>query len=361
MTTKAVEGADDRRWHAVESRDVAEDGRFVYAVRSTGIYCRPSCPSRRPRRAGVEFFATPDAAELGGYRECRRCRPRFGAAIPPGLSSVRRACAFIQAHADEPLTLLAIAAHVDMSQFHLQRMFTRLVGISPRAYQDALRADAFRGHLRHGTSLSGATYEAGYGSSSRVYEQKPTGVGMSPAAYRVGGKGLVVSYTIADSPLGRLLVAGTEAGVCAVKLGDRDRALEADLRAEYPRASVARDTRVRSGWVRGILAHLAGRAPHLDLPIDVRATAFQWKVWRYLQSIPWGETRSYSQVARAIGQPSATRAVARACATNPVALLVPCHRVVGKDGRLTGYRWGVERKRTLLDRERSRSAARVLR
>jgi AraC family transcriptional regulator, regulatory protein of adaptative response / methylated-DNA-[protein]-cysteine methyltransferase len=351
LTMKAGESKVDRFWHAVQARDTGADGRFVYAVRSTGIYCRPSCPSRRPRRDSVTFFATPDAAELGGYRECRRCRPRFGVAIPPGLPNVRAACAFIEAHRGEPLTLSAIASRVDMSPFHLQRVFTRFVGISPRAYQDALRAGTFRSRLRRGTPLSGAIYESGYGSSSRVYEQKPTGTGMTPAAYRVGGKGLIVSYTITDSPLGRLLIAGTPLGVCSVKLGDRDRELEADLRMEYPRAVIAKDTRTRSVWVRAILAHIAGRAPHIDLPIDVQATAFQWKVWRYLQSIPWGETRTYSQVAKDIGRPSATRAVARACATNRVALLIPCHRVVGKDGKLTGYRWGTERKRALLDRE----------
>jgi AraC family transcriptional regulator of adaptative response/methylated-DNA-[protein]-cysteine methyltransferase len=351
------EHTDDRRWRAVAARDARADGRFVYAVRSTGIYCRPSCPSRRPRRAGVRYFTTPDAAELAGYRECRRCRPRFGAPVPPGLPGVRRACAIIQAHVDQPLTLSALASHADMSPFHLQRMFTRLVGISPRAYQEALRAGAFRGHLRGGRSLAGAIYEAGYGSTSRVYERKPTGEGMTPAAYRVGGAGLVVRYTISDSPLGRLLVAGTPHGVCAVKLGGRDGALEADLRAEYPRATIEKDDAGRSAWVRAILAHLAGRAPHVNLPIDVRATAFQWTVWRHLQSIPWGETRTYSDVARAIGRPAAARAVARACATNPVALLVPCHRVVGKDGTLAGYRWGIERKQALLHLERARSVA----
>jgi AraC family transcriptional regulator of adaptative response/methylated-DNA-[protein]-cysteine methyltransferase len=344
-------GADDRCWQAVLAHDPAADGAFVYAVRTTGVYCRPSCPSRRPKRASVAFYAGPDAAEIAGFRECRRCRPRAGTPVPAGLADVRRACAYIQAHADETLTLARLAAHVGASPFHLQRTFAKLVGISPRAYQDAVRAARFRDGLRQGTPVSGAVYDAGYGSISRVYERMPTGRGMTPAAYRRGGKGLAMRYTIVDSPVGRLMVAGTERGICSVKLGDRDERLEQDLRREYPEATVSRDQQALSTWVRTLIAHLDGRAPHLDLPIDVQATAFQWKVWRYLQSIPWGETRAYSEVARAIGEPSAVRAVARACATNPVCLVVPCHRVVQKDGGLGGYRWGTRRKQALLQGE----------
>jgi AraC family transcriptional regulator of adaptative response/methylated-DNA-[protein]-cysteine methyltransferase len=269
----------------------------------------------------------------------------------PVLDHVRKACAFIEHHADQPITLATLAAHVRASPFHLQRTFTRVVGISPRAYQDALRAGRFRQGLRAGSGVTGALYDAGYGSSSRVYERLPTGRGMTPAVYRKGGPGVEVAYAIVGSPLGRLLVAGTSRGVCAVKLGDRDDRLEAELRREYPAAMVARDRSAMSKWVSAILAHLAGRQPHLDLPLDVRATAFQWKVWRYLQAIPYGDTRAYSEVARGIGKSTATRAVARACATNPVCLLIPCHRVVQKDGGLAGYRWGVERKRKLLQRE----------
>ncbi len=271
----------------------------------------------------------------------------------PGIARVRRACAFIEAHADQPITLAQLAAHVRASPFHLQRTFTRVVGISPRAYQEALRAGRFRQELRAGTAVSGALYDAGYGSTSRVYERKPTG-GITPAAYRRGGAGTAISYAVVDCPLGRLMVAGTGKGICSVKLGARDGELEADLRREYPAATVTRDPAPFTKWIAAILAHLEGRAPHLDLPIDVRATAFQWKVWRYLQSIPYGSTRSYSDVAKAIGAPSAVRAVARACATNHVCLVVPCHRVVQKDGGLGGYRWGVERKKALLEVERSK-------
>lgn len=347
----SIPSPDESRWAAVLARDARADGAFVYAVRTTGVYCRPSCPSRRPKRESVDFYAGPDAAELAGFRECRRCRPRRGVAPPAGLDQVRRACAFVQRRADEPLTLAQIAAHVGTSPFHLQRTFTKLVGISPRAYQDAVRAGRFRDGLRQGTPVSGAVYDAGYGSISRVYERRPTGRGMTPAAYRRGGKGMAMTYTIVDSPVGRLMVAGTDKGICSVKLGDRDDRLEQELRREYPEARIARDTSALKGWVRPLIDHLNGSRPHLDLPLDVQATAFQWKVWRYLQSIPAGQTRAYGDVARAIGKPDAVRAVARACATNPVALVVPCHRVVGKNGSLTGYRWGVARKKQLLDTE----------
>jgi AraC family transcriptional regulator of adaptative response/methylated-DNA-[protein]-cysteine methyltransferase len=343
---------DDTLWQAVLARDAASDGRFVYAVRSTGIYCRPSCPSRRPKRESVSFFAGPDLAEVAGFRECRRCRPRAGASPAPGIEHVRKAARFIAAHADEPITLSALAAHVGTSPFHLQRTFARLLGVSPRAYQDALRARRFRGDLRTGKPLTGAIYDAGYGSSSRVYEQQPTGRGMTPAEYRRGAKGTSITFTIVNSSLGRLLVAGTSKGLCSVKLGDRDEALEQDLRAEYPSAAIERERGAFTEWVRHIVARLEGRASTIDLPLDIKATAFQWKVWRYLQSIPSGETRAYSDVAKAIGAPAATRAVARACATNHVCLVIPCHRVVQKDGGLGGYRWGVERKRRLLQKEK---------
>jgi AraC family transcriptional regulator of adaptative response/methylated-DNA-[protein]-cysteine methyltransferase len=270
---------------------------------------------------------------------------------PAALTQIQRACAYIERRADQRLRLKEIAAHVGVSAFHLQRLFSRIVGISPRAYQDALRAGRFRQGLRTGAGVADAVYDAGYGSSSRVYERRPTGRGMTPAAYKQGGKGAEVEFTIASSPLGRLLVAGTPRGVCSVKLGDADGRLEQELRQEYPQAVVRKGPSHLSAWVSQILDHLKGRAPHLELPVDVQATAFQWKVWRYLQSIPYGETRAYSQVARDIGAPASTRAVARACATNPVALVVPCHRVVQKDGGLAGYRWGVDRKRRLLEHE----------
>ena len=341
----------NQMWDAVVAREPRVAQPFVYAVRTTGIYCRPGCPSRRPRRDSVSFFTTPDVAEVAGYRECRRCRPRQGKAVPAGLPDVRRACAFIAAHADEPVTLADLGDHVGASPYHLQRTFTRIVGISPRAYQDALRAQRFRGALRSGVDVSAAVYDAGYGSMSRVYEHQPTGKGMTPAAHRRGGSGEQVTYGVLDSPLGRLLIARTAKGICAVMLGDRDAQLEADLAAEYPRAALTRDESAVAQWAKRISAAIDGRIPHLDLPLDVRGTAFQWKVWKYLQSIPRGETRSYGEVAAALGAPAAVRAVARACATNKVGLVIPCHRVVAKDGGLAGYRWGTARKKKLLQKE----------
>ncbi len=269
--------------------------------------------------------------------------------------AIERACAYLSDRLGQAVPLAELAAHVRLSPYHLQRTFTRLVGISPKAYQDALRAGRFRQGLREGAPVVGAQYDAGYGSSRGVYERQPTGRGMTPATYRRGGHGATIAYTTVASPLGQLLVAGTERGVCAVKLGDGDAALLDDLRAEYPAAEIVRDQSGLSAWVATLLAHLGGQAPRLDLPVDVQATAFQWKVWRYLQSIPYGETRAYSEVAEAIGAPTAVRAVARACATNHVCLVIPCHRVVQRDGGLGGYRWGVERKRRLIaDEHRQR-------
>ncbi|MDO8795600.1 MAG: bifunctional DNA-binding transcriptional regulator/O6-methylguanine-DNA methyltransferase Ada [Vicinamibacterales bacterium] len=344
--------ADDLRWRAVISRDRSHDGAFVYAVRTTGIYCRPVCPSRRPLRASVVFYPSPEAAEARGFRACKRCHPQRGRSVDPGVALARQACAFIATHADEPVNLARVAAHADVSRFHLQRTFARVVGLSPRAYLEAVRASRFKAGLREGTlPLAGAVYEAGYGSSSRVYERKPTG-SVTPGSYRTGGKGLVVRYSLVDSALGRLLVAGTDAGVCAVKLGDADAPLVAELRGEFPAATIEVGGRALAPWVQALRAHAKGRVPDAELPLDVRATAFQWQVWRFLQSIPLGETRTYSEVAKGIRRPAAVRAVARACATNPVALAVPCHRVIGKDGTLTGYRWGLHRKDALLKAER---------
>ncbi len=350
---------DEERWRAVEARDPQFDGGFVYAVGSTGIYCRQSCPSRRPRRRNVRFYAVPEAAERAGFRACLRCRPRAARARDTRIEAVRRACRFIADHGadgrDGAPTLAALGAHVGLSPHHLQRSFKAAMGITPRQYHDALRLDRLKGLLRNGDHVSGALYEAGYGSSSRLYEKAPSQLGMTPAAYRRGGKGARIAYSIADCPLGRLLVAATARGLCAVRLGDDGGVLEAGLRDEFPAARIARDDAGLGRWVSALVAHLDGRRPHLDLPIDVRATAFQRLVWEALRAIPYGATRSYGEIARAIGRPTATRAVARACATNPVAVVVPCHRVVRADGGLGGYRWGVGRKRALIDSERAAS------
>lgn len=337
----------DSRWTAVLARDKRADGTFFYAVTSTGVFCRPSCPSRRPRRDRVRFFATTDAAEQAGFRACRRCRPTEAASNGVG-EPVERAAAYLAAHVDEAVPLERLARIARLSPSHFQRQFTRALGVSPREYQAAIRADRFKRELRSGRDVTSAIYEAGYGSPSRVYERTPTGKGMAPSDYRTGGAGIEIGFTIVPSPLGKLLVAATASGVCAVKLGDTNRALEEDLRQEFPAASIDRDRIVRAEWVSAIVDRLHGSQPADDLPLDVRGTAFQWQVWRALQRIPFGETRSYSEVADAIGQPRAVRAVARACATNPVCLVVPCHRVVPKSGVPGGYRWGVARKSKLL-------------
>ena len=333
---------DDERWRAVLARDRRCDGAFVYAVRSTGIYCRPSCASRRPRRTQVTFFLVPEAAEREGYRACRRCHPAQAVASDPAIAMVRDACRALDA-GETPTG----------DPHRLARAFKRVLGITPKQYADARRVARFKQELKRRKHVSPALYEAGYSSSSRVYERTHEQLGMTPGTYARGGAGISIAYVTVATSLGRLLVAATERGVCRVMLGDNGETLQADLLSEFPTARVVQDKSGKlAGWVGAILAYLDAREPHLDLPLDIRATAFQRRVWRELQKIPFGKTRSYAEVARRIGQPQATRAVARACATNPAALVIPCHRVIREDGDLGGYRWGLERKKALLERER---------
>jgi AraC family transcriptional regulator of adaptative response/methylated-DNA-[protein]-cysteine methyltransferase len=341
----------DLRWKALASRDSAADGTFVYAVSSTGIYCRPSCPSRRPRADRVRFFDTTTDARQAGYRACKRCRPDTVGLSHPGIDAVRRASAYLATHADQTVTLGHLAKVASMSPHHLQRRFKAIVGLSPREFQSAVRAGKLRTSLRDGRDVTTAIYEAGYGSPSRVYEAAPTGKGMSLSNYRRGGAGLRICYTLISSPVGEVLVAATGTGVCSVKIGNSESALASDLRREYPAAQIEADLKPNSEWVKAIAKHLRGDAASLDLPIDVRATAFQWKVWRELQRIPYGETRAYADIAKSIGKPKAVRAVANACATNPVCIVVPCHRVTPKAGGTGGYRWGAQRKEKLLTAE----------
>src|SRR5436309_3060513 len=340
------------------ARDAGFDGAMVFAVRSTGIYCRPSCPARRPRRQNVLFFPRPEAAEGAGFRACRRCRPKGSSTAQSQAAWVEDACRRLAAQEDGRLRLADLGAELGISPHHLQRTFKQLMGITPRQYADAVRLGFFRAHLKKGADVTAAVYDAGYGSSSRAYEGAAARLGMTPGAYRKGGQGMRIAYTIVSSPLGRLLVAATERGISAVCLGDGDAPLEVALREEYPAAELRRDDVGLKAWVAAILQRMEGREPAAALPLDLRATAFQPRVWEELQAIPRGQTRSYGEVARRIGQPTAARAVARACATNPVAVVIPCHRVVGGGGSLTGYRWGVERKQRLLEREAAASAAR---
>jgi len=348
----------ERRWRIVLARDRRFDGAFVYAVRSTGVYCRPSCPSRRPRREQVVFFPVPEAAEVAGFRPCRRCHPTEPGRPDPRVQLVREVCRLIDAHPDEPARLATLAARMRTTPHRLLRASRGVLGISPRQYHDARRVDRFKAGLRAGHRVSPALYDAGYSSPSRVYERSHLRLGMTPATYRRGAPGVRIVYTVVPCPLGQLLVAATERGICRIGLGSGMATLEAGLRAEFPAAQLRRDgegaTAPLGAWVEQVLRYLDGRAQQLDLPLDIRATAFQQRVWEALRKIPYGRTRSYAEVARAIGRPRATRAVARACATNPAALVIPCHRVVRADGALGGYRWGIERKLALLEHERAR-------
>ena len=351
--TNSIELSDADAWRAVEARDEQFDGQFVYAVRTTGVYCRPSCASRRPLRANVSFFTDPDAAEQAGFRPCLRCEPRAENAERSGAATVERARAFLDAHADRTVSLGELATHVGLSASHLQRSFKRLLGVSPKEYQDARRVNEFKSRLRAGDTVSRATYEAGFGSSSRIYERADALLGMTPASFRRGGAGMRIAYTIADSPVGRVLVGTTDRGVCAVELGATDADVERALRADFPNAAIEQSDDEHHAWVHAVLERIREPAAGASqrVPLDVSGTAFQWQVWKALQAIPAGERRTYSEIATEIGRPTAARAVARACATNRVAVVIPCHRVVRESGELSGYKWGVDRKRRLLERE----------
>lgn len=349
--------AGDPRWRAIRTRDARQDGRFVFGVRSTGIYCRPSCPARKPARRHVVFFPDAAAAEYGGFRACKRCHPR-DTEPHPHAELVRRVCAYIEEHAaEERVTLEALARVARLSPHHLQRTFAGATGISPRQYADAVRLSALKDRLRRKEPVTMAMTEAGYGSSSRLYERSPQALGMTPGDYRAGGAGARIAYTVAKSPIGALLVAATERGVCSLKIGGDDASLGRALREEFPAAEVRRDEAALGRWVRAIVNHLSGKGTRLDLPLDVRATAFQWRVWEALRAIPYGETRTYQEIARRVGSPLASRAVGRACATNPVAILIPCHRVVRGDGSLGGFAYGLGVKRTLIDAEARRKGS----
>jgi len=349
--TSHANSQPDSQWQAVLSRDHGSDGSFVFAVKSTGVYCRPSCPSRRPRRENVLFFSRPDEAERAGFRACLRCQPLDRSAKERRAVLIAEICAYIDQRVDRPLTLQALARKFGLSPFYLQRVFREALGVSPREYQQAQRTKALKGELQSGSSVTDATYAAGYSSSSRVYEKSAANLGMTPSIYRRGGEGLVVGFITLDSPVGRMLVAATDKGICSIQFGSSDSELIELLRTEFPKADIQRKTVVLQRWVDALLKLMYGEQSKQELPLDIQATAFQMRVWKHLQSIPYGATRSYSDVARSLGAPSATRAVARACATNPVAIAVPCHRVVRSDGSLGGYRWGLKRKKQLLSIE----------
>lgn len=339
---------DAERWDAVTRREPHADGAFFYAVKTTGVFCRPSCASRQPRRENVAFFVDADAARAAGYRDCKRCQP---GGLPRELEIVNRACAALDADPQQRLTLAQLSDAVHVSPFHLQRLFKRVVGVSPRQYQAAQRGAALRDALQSGSDVTRATLDAGFGSPSRMYDSASAELGMAPSAFRRKGAGLIVRYAGAPTSLGFVLVAATDKGICKIGFGDDAAILADELRSEFANAELVEDTARLAPFIAQIDAYLRGTRQDFDLPLDVAATAFRQRVWDALRRIPYGETRSYSQIAEAVGAPRAVRAVASACATNPVALAIPCHRVVQKGGALAGYRWGLPRKAALLDNE----------
>jgi AraC family transcriptional regulator of adaptative response/methylated-DNA-[protein]-cysteine methyltransferase len=340
-----------RYWRATLTRDARADGTFVLAVRSTHIYCRPSCPARRPLRRNVVFFHTGAEAEKQGFRPCRRCRPNE---LAGPVALVKRASHELgKATEEESVRFTALAAKLGTTPVTLRRAFLQVTGLRPRDLAAALRLARFKKMLREGKGIADALYETGYGSTSRIYETSNAQLGMTPATYQKGGKNMKIGYAVAKSSLGKVLVGATERGISAVYLGDAENSLLKELREEYPQAEISAAEGSFGQWVKEIVQRVEGNPPRLELPLDLQATAFQRRVWQELQKIPRGSTRTYTQVAKALGNPKAVRAVARACATNPVSIVVPCHRVIREDGSLAGYRWGLSRKEQLLTQERA--------
>ena len=343
---------DLRKLRAVMKRDDRFDGTFVFAVRSTGIYCNPSCPARRPRPEQVMLFSSPDDAEHSGFHPCKRCRPRE---IHSSRQKevVERVCRYIEANLGKKLTLSSMSSHVGISPYYLQRIFKRIMGMSPREYVEAHRLAKMKMRLKKGEPVIKALYSAGFSSRSRLSDRVPAQFGMSPGTYRRGGQGMRITYTTVSCPLGRMLIATTDLGICAVCFGDSDAEVESSLSAEYPAAKIQRNDTIFKEQITAFTRYFTGHQLDLNLPLDVQATAFQWRVWKKIQSIPHGSTSFYGKIAHALGLPHAARAVARACATNPVPLIIPCHRVVRQDGKMGGYRWGVKRKQALLSQEQA--------
>lgn len=340
----------DPRWRTVLARDAGADGSFVFAVRSTGVFCRPSCAARHPRPENVVFYADAQAARLAGFRACKRCTPEAEAPAQRRVQLVAKLCRAIEA-AEQPLSLRKLGAIAELSPFHVQRVFRAVTGITPRAFAVAQRAERARRKLAAGVKVTTALYAAGYGSSGRFYAESAAQLGMLPKHFRAGGKGERIQFSVAACSFGRILVAATAWGVCAILLGDDPQALKADLRRRFARAEIIAADRRFQRTLAVVVDFVEARRPHFDLPLDVRGTAFQRRVWQALRAIPAGRTCSYRELGERLGVASGARAVAGACAQNPLAVVVPCHRVVRADGALAGYRWGLERKRALLARE----------
>jgi AraC family transcriptional regulator, regulatory protein of adaptative response / methylated-DNA-[protein]-cysteine methyltransferase len=340
----------DWRWKAVETKNREFDGVFYFGVRTTGVFCRPSCSSRSPKRQNVSFFVTPTEAEKAGFRACMRCRPKSDYNPGPAALLIKNAFELLKPDADEILTVEELSNRLEVSPGHLQKTFKAVLGLSPKEAIDMLRIENFKRNVKR-SDVTTSLYDSGFGSSRSLYEKAGKSLGMTPATYKKGGKDMKINYTIADSPLGKLMVAATEKGICSVSFGDSEDELRNELGQEFFAAELMQDDSVLKDAVNTILKGMNGERTILSLPLDIRGSAFQMRVWSELRKIPYGETRSYGQIAERLGNKNAVRAVARACATNPVAVVTPCHRVIGADGKLSGYKWGIERKKALLDKE----------
>jgi AraC family transcriptional regulator, regulatory protein of adaptative response / methylated-DNA-[protein]-cysteine methyltransferase len=343
---------DEERWEAVKRRDGTADGVFYYSVLTTGVYCRPSCAARVPRRENVRFYATCGDAERAGFRPCKRCRPNEAPLAERRAEAVAQACRLIE-EAEEAPSLDALAKVAGMSRFHFHRVFRSVTGLTPKSYADAHRAKRVRDELARRGTVTEAIYGAGFNSSGRFYAASSDLLGMTPKAFRAGGNGASIRFAVGECSLGSILVAATDKGLCAIQFGDDPEALVRDLQDRFPKARLIGGDESFESLVAKVVGFVEAPGPGLDLPLDVRGTVFQQRVWQALREIPSGATASYAEIAERIGQPKAVRAVAQACASNRIAVAIPCHRVVRTDGALSGYRWGVERKRALLDREKA--------
>ncbi len=337
-------------WQAMTNNDVRFNGVFYVGVRTTKIYCKPTCPARLPKRENIEFIRSWQEAEERGFRACLRCQPRLAEVVNPQIETVIRACQILET--EEDVSLESLSEKLKLSPSYLQRTFKEIIGLSPKKYVENRRLEKFKTELRSGNDVVTAIYESGYGSSRALYENVSQKLGMTPAIYQKGGTGMKIIFIIVDCFLGKMLVARTEKGVCAVTFGEDEMILTEKLHQEYPKAEIQPDETNLKEEAEAILQNLTGKNREINLPIDVQASAFQMQVWNALRKIPYGETLSYKQVAENLGHPKAVRAVARACATNRVAIVIPCHRVVSSDGSLSGYRWGIERKRKLIEAEK---------
>jgi AraC family transcriptional regulator, regulatory protein of adaptative response / methylated-DNA-[protein]-cysteine methyltransferase len=349
MTTR--KSPDDARWDAIVSKDKRADGQFYFSVRTTGVYCRPSCPARLARRENVAFHLSREAAEAAGFRACKRCRPREASQSERDAALIARACSLIE-KSDQPLRLATLAAASGLSPFHFHRVFKAATGVTPKAYADAHRADRVRKALPSSRTITDAIYDAGFNSNGRFYASSAQVLGMTPGRYRAGGERVQIRFAIGECSLGSILVAATDKGVCAILMGSDPDALVRQLQDRFAKAEFIGGDAKFEALVAKVIGFVEQPRLGLDLPLDVRGTAFQQRVWRALRQIGAGETASYGEIAARIGSPKSIRAVAQACAANLIAVAIPCHRVIRTDGRLSGYRWGVQRKRALLEREK---------